>query len=71
MYHIYDLLEQNMPKRPQDAIQLVRMTVDISTGAKTEPDMNVKQKAGELGGFNPLPQGQLSEHGRRSPKTKF
>jgi hypothetical protein len=44
------MLEQ-MPKRPRDAKQLAKMIVDLSTGDEQEPEMNVKQKAGQLGGL--------------------
>lgn len=40
-----------MPKRPRDINQLAKMIVDLSTGEETEPEMNVKQKAGQLGGL--------------------
>ncbi|MEQ1761882.1 MAG: histone H1 [Pyrinomonadaceae bacterium] len=39
------------PKRPRDANQLAKMIVDLSTGDESEPEMNVKQKAGQLGGL--------------------
>ena len=39
------------PKRPRDANQLAKMIVDLTTGEETEPELNVKQKAGHLGGL--------------------
>jgi len=46
------MLEQmSSPKRPRDANQLAKMIVDLSTGDESEPEMNVKQKAGQLGGL--------------------
>ena len=39
------------PKRPRDTNQLAKMIVDLSTGDETEPEMSVKQKAGQLGGL--------------------
>lgn len=39
------------PKRPRDANQLAKMIVDLSTGDEQEPELNVKQKAGQLGGL--------------------
>lgn len=44
------MLEQ-MPKRPRDTNQLAKMIVDLTTGDETEPEFNVKQKAGQLGGL--------------------
>ena len=44
------MLEQ-MPKRPRDINQLAKMIVDLTTGDATEPELNVKQKAGKLGGL--------------------
>ena len=44
------MLEQ-MPKRPRDINQLAKMIVDLTTGDETEPELNVKQKAGQLGGL--------------------
>lgn len=44
------MLEQ-MPKRPRDTNQLAKYIVDLSTGDETEPEPNVKQKAGRLGGL--------------------
>ena len=40
-----------MPNRPRDINQLAKMIVDLTTGDATEPEMNVKQKAGQLGGL--------------------
>lgn len=39
------------PKRPRDANQLAKMIGDLTTGEKTEPELNVKQRAGQLGGL--------------------
>jgi hypothetical protein len=39
-----------MPKRPRDVNQLAKMIVDLTTGDATEPEPNVKQKAGRLVG---------------------
>lgn len=39
------------PKRPRDVNSLAKMIVDLSTGDETEPELNVKQKAGQLGGL--------------------
>ncbi len=39
------------PKRPRDTNQLAKFIVDLSTGDETEPELNVKQKAGQLGGL--------------------
>ena len=39
------------PKRPRDTNQLAKMIVDLSTGDEQEPELNVKQKAGQLGGL--------------------
>ena len=39
------------PKRPRDANQLAKMIVDLSTGDETEPELSVKQRAGQLGGL--------------------
>ena len=44
-----DLLPK--PKRPRDINQLAKMIVDLTTGDETEPELNVKQKAGQLGGL--------------------
>lgn len=44
------MLEQ-MPTRPRDINQLAKMIVDLTTGDESEPEMNVKQKAGQLGGL--------------------
>lgn len=44
------MLEQ-MPTRPRDTNQLAKMIVDLTTGGATEPELNVKQKAGRLGGL--------------------
>jgi hypothetical protein len=46
-----DDLVPTKPKRPRDANQLAKMIVDLSTGDESEPEMNVKQKAGQLGGL--------------------
>lgn len=40
-----------MPTRPRDVNQLAKMIVDVTTGDETEPEPNVKQKAGRLGGL--------------------
>lgn len=39
------------PKRPRDVNQLAKMIVDLTTGDETEPEPNVKQMAGRLGGL--------------------
>lgn len=39
------------PKRPRDTNQLAKIIVDLSTGEETEPELSVKQKAGQLGGL--------------------
>jgi hypothetical protein len=39
------------PKRPRDTNQLAKYIVDLSTGDEQEPELNVKQKAGHLGGI--------------------
>lgn len=39
------------PKRPRDANQLAKLIVDLSTGDECEPELSVKQKAGQLGGL--------------------
>jgi hypothetical protein len=44
------MLEQ-MPHRPRDTNQLAKMIVDLTTGDETEPEPNVKQAAGRLGGL--------------------
>ena len=40
-----------MPKRPRDTNQLAKYIVDLSTGEASEPEPNVKQRAGRLGGL--------------------
>lgn len=39
------------PKRPRDTNQLAKYIVDLSTGEASEPEPNVKQRAGHLGGL--------------------
>lgn len=39
------------PKRPRDTNQLAKFIVDLSTGDEAEPEPNVKQRAGRLGGL--------------------
>lgn len=39
------------PKRPRDVNQLAKMIVDLTTGDETEPELNIKQQAGRLGGL--------------------
>ena len=39
------------PKRPRDVNSLAKMIVDLTTGDQTEPELSVKQKAGQLGGL--------------------
>lgn len=39
------------PKRPRDVNQLAKMIVNLSTGEESEPEPNVKQQAGRLGGL--------------------
>lgn len=39
------------PKRPRDTNQLAKMIVDLTTGDESEPELNVKQMAGRLGGL--------------------
>lgn len=39
------------PKRPRDTNQLAKMIVDLTTGDESEPEMNVKQKAGQKDGL--------------------
>lgn len=39
------------PKRPRDVNQLAKMIVDLTTGDETEPELSVKQRAGQLGGL--------------------
>ena len=39
------------PKRPRDVNSLAKMIVDLTTGYEVEPELTVKQKAGQLGGL--------------------
>ena len=36
---------------PSDSNLLAKMIVDLSTGEHTEPEINIKQKSGQLGGL--------------------
>ena len=39
------------PKRPRDVNSLAKMIVDLTTGDATEPELSIKQKAGQIGGL--------------------
>jgi hypothetical protein len=39
------------PKRPRDTNQLAKFIVDLTTGEESEPELSVKQKAGQKGGL--------------------
>ncbi len=54
------------PKQPRCTNQLAKRIVDLSTGEQSDPELSVKQKAGQLGGLT----GGKARAAKLSPKER-